>query len=345
MNNDLNNQIIQDENTIKKANDKKKLFSTPVLIFLIICSFLIILVGLSYTNLFDSFIKKDNSSSNNDVKSVDKLEEDKSKDKVDDNVYGYSIMSYIPNDKSWKEYYKIVELHKNDEDKEIVNYDAIVRNAIGSINKIGIDTIKIIRNRLYYQLYYNLDDSGNNTYSNIMYIDLESDQKNVVELLNKKEDSKVDGKTIFHYKIYDNYVYFSTHEKENNYYKYHIYSKKEEASSKAEFDSIKEELNRDYVLNDRSKKNYYNGKEIYVKNLNDIIYDNKVIYTTEEKGLTLYYPIDGNIIFSELSDCIKISCDTIKYYKINLDDLKKEEIDYNSNKIFTQSIWYKNKAS
>lgn len=341
-NNDINNQTEVNENSSTEISDnnlqcdikerKKEPFSIPVLVFIILCSIIIGIVVLSNSNVFDKTPK------NEDIVTSEKVEIDKLNNEKSSDIYGYALMSYMPNQSEIKDYYKIVELHKSGNDKVIQSYDAVIKNAIDQVNRISINNAKIINNKLYYQLFFNYSNNGISTYSNIMYIDLSNKELETVELLKIKPDCSNINNSINSYKIYNDYIFYSTHESEDNYYKYDITTKETEESSKEEYDSIVEEIDSNYSLNG---KYYYKGKEIKVNNLNEIVYNNDVIYTSPNKGLSLYYSFNDDLIFSELSDCEEKSCDTIKYYRLDIDTGEIEEIDYNKTMVFTTKIWYK----
>lgn len=260
--------------------------------------------------------------------------------KKEDDVYGYALMSYLVGDGSSREYYRIVELHKNDKDKVLVSYDTNGYHSIDKPNRIG--RIKIIKNKLYYQLYYNSDDFGILTYNNIMYIDLNSDKKEPVELLNWKQDSYNYTNTLGNFKITDDYVYFNTRDF-SKYYKYNIKTKETTTINESDYELIKEqlEINNEMTYQD---KIYLNGKELVLDHQKlELVYDGEVIYKSKaDVGIIeLLYSFENDIVINEGSDCFGYGCNTSKYYKYNADKKAMEEIDSTKNQLYSKDILYK----
>lgn len=334
------NQIINtsiDSNNImnndsKEKKNKKKLVSLPILIFIIICIFIII--GIFVLDYIKENKEKDIpiNSNNSTNKPSNVIKKDNS------NIYGYAILSYRPED-SLKEFYKIVELNNKEGDKTLISYDVSIRDAVNQPRNIDTYSAKIVNNKFYYILNYNLTVDGLYTYNSIMCIDLNSEEKVPYEVFNWKQDLTTIKKIITDFKVTNDYIYFSTGDS-NLFYKYDFSTNEVLESTSQEFSKIKGKEDNKYKRLNNIKKYYY-GKEIYVENNNKLIYDDKIVYTAPESALTLYYSFYGDIVISEGYNCENISCDTIKYFKLDITSGEKQELDYNSRQIFSQIIWHK----
>ena len=325
---DSNNNL---ENSVPKKN--KKLISLPVLIFIIIG--IIMIVGL----LAYDYIKDRNSKekpvvneNTNDTSTIVK------EDIEEDNTYGYAILSYKP-ENSFNEYYRIVELNRNGVDNIVASYDISIKDAVEKVRSIDTYSAKIVNDKFYYLLNYNLTSNGISTYNILMCIDLTEEIKTPVEVFDWKQDIENVKKVIKDYKVTYDYIYFSTNDS-SLFYKYNITSEKIEESNEEEFNKINEKEDTKFKRL-KVPKLYYKDKEIYIDSNKRLIYDGKEVYSSSAVGLTLYYSFNGDVVISEGYDCENISCDTIKYYKINLDTLTKQELDYNSYQIFSQIVWHK----
>lgn len=345
MDNNIDNNLNTDFN--QKVNKKKKYLIPLFIVLLIVC---VAAIGLFLTSDSSNSnrSKKTNTANNSNKKEDQKVQVDdknEENDKEDDDidvVLGYSILSYSQDDGSGKSYYKIVELHKKEENKDIVSYEGFTHNAIGKVNKIDVYKASIVDNKLYYQLHFNSDEYDINTYSSFMCIDLSVDNPVPVEILSTKDFSN-EKRRIVTYKVYGDYLYYLTLESKDSYYKYNMTEKKEEMSSEEEFESIKlfSDSNYEHIIGSDDKKRYFKGKSLYVNDNNKIIYDGEIIYTAQGSNIALYYPMDDNIIFSETQKCDGNGCSPFKYYKLNIETHEKEEIDYFTNKIYSQVTWYK----
>lgn len=341
--NEINSNLKNDNATVSnvienKNENKKKIISLPIFIFIIVGIFLILFI--LFFDFKDNKKKNEipnvNSSSNSDNKT------DNIVNKQESDIYGYTFLSYIPDDDSWKEYYRIVELHKNSADKILASYNTDIKNSINQIRNINVNSAKIINNKIYYQLYYNSSNNGIMTYNNIMCIDLDSEDKIPYEVFNWKQDEANYKKSIKSFKVTYDYIYFSTIDS-TLFYKYSFDSKEVEESSEEEFNKIKEKIDSNYTrLN--NPRNYYRGAEAYIEDNNKLIYDGKTIYSGTNSVLTIYYSFSGKLIFSEGTDCENISCDTIKYYNYDFTSNGKQEIDFNTNQIFSQIVWLNKKT-
>lgn len=275
----------------------------------------------------------------NPVENKQNNEINKELQEIENDVYGYATMSYLPGDGSFREYYRIVELHKNSEDKILASYDINKNNSIDKPNRIF--GLKKIKDKLYYQLYYNSTDSGILTYNNIMYIDLSSDKKEPVELLNWKQESDNYNNTLRNFKITDDYVYFNTIYYQ--YYKYNIKTKETTIINESDYELIQEqqEINNEILSQD---KLYLNGKELVLDHQKlELVYDGKVIHKSKSDvgSIQLLYSFEDDIVIHEWSDCFGQGCNTSKYYKYNVDNKTMEEIDSTKNQLYSKSILYK----
>lgn len=330
----VNSNISNNSNVSEEpAKKKKKMISLPVLIFIIIGAIAIIFIIIS--DIKDSKDKVIPKINQGDKKTTINNEENSQSS----DIYGYSILSYIPDDNSWKEYYRIVELHIKENDKTLASYDGNVKNAINQIRNINVNSAKIVNNKLYYQLYYNSSNNGITTYNNIMCIDLTSDDKIPYAVFEWKQDEINSAKAIKGFKVTYSYIYFSTNDPAL-FYKYNFNSNEIEESNEGEFNKIKEKTDNKYTRLS-TPMNYYREKEIYVEDNNKIIYNGETLYSAPNSILSLYYSFSDNIVFSEGTDCVNISCDTIKYYTYDFTSNSKHEIDFNNNQIFSQVIWHK----
>ena len=98
------------ENKDENIRKKKKL-NVFLIIFLLIFSILFFTLYFCYDKLIS------NNNINTNVMSDSKMNNDDSeKIPLSDDIYGYANMYYYPADGSFKEYYRIVELHKNSKD-------------------------------------------------------------------------------------------------------------------------------------------------------------------------------------------------------------------------------------
>lgn len=313
------------ENKDENIRKKKKL-NVFLIIFLLIFSTLFFTLYFCYDKLIS------NNNINTNVMSDSKMNNDDSeKIPLSDDIYGYANMYYYPADGSFKEYYRIVELHKNSKDVVLASYD-VLKNTVGKVDKIGF--AKIVDNKLYYQLYYSSISNGLQfTYNNIMYIDLNSNKRKPVEILNWKKDEY--SKTLRDYKITSNYIYFDTLGYE--YYKYDLSNKKFISITESEFSEINDEQDRNFSYPD---KYYLNGKELYIDKENlELIYNGEKIFKSNGVSINLFYSFDGDIAIRETTDCEGYSCNS-KVYKYNFDTKTMEEVDLRKNQLFTMSIFY-----
>ncbi|MBQ9072657.1 MAG: hypothetical protein IJY25_05825 [Bacilli bacterium] len=252
-----------------------------------------------------SLNSNDNNNNNDIIQNEDKVQSEEKND-----VYGYAIMEWLPGDGTSNEYYRIVELHKNSNDKTLASYDVTHKNSINKVN--SIENLKIVKDKLYYKINYNADMNGISTYSSIMYIDLNDSNKQVNELISWKPENLDDSRKIQTFEASEDYIYFCTINETLegiSYYRFDINNKKIETSTKDEFYSVEENNN---PLED---KIYIDGKEVVInENATELIYDGKVVYISQNM-IRLYYSFNNEIIFEEMSDCHSFGCDTIKFYK------------------------------
>lgn len=303
-----------------------------IIIFLIVCIFVALAAGLfggyKYYELKNNDDNNEESNSNNDD-----LHENK-----EDDVYGYAQWSYDFNDGSGKSIYKIVELHKNSEDKVLVSYEVNGENTVDNLNSMVIG--KIINGKLYYELRYYYKYSTIFSYSKLMYIDLTSEKKEPVELLSWKKDYDM---RLINYKITDDYVYFNTW-RNLHFYKYNIKTKEFIEINQSDYDLINEQHVIKYeALN--QEKFYIAGKELLLDHEKfELIYNNELIHksNSDVEFISLFYSLRDEIIIQEQSDCNKVTgCNISKFYKFNLDSKMLEEIENPKNQICTKIILYK----
>jgi len=249
----------------------------------------------------------------------------------EDDVYGYALMSYAPGDGSFNEFYRIVELHKNSDDVIIAKYDVNKRNSVDKPS--GVRILKSVNNKLYYALYYNLTESGILEYGNIMCIDLNSEDKTPVEVLNWKQSEANYNKTIMDYNVTsDGYIYFNT--RESKFYKYNMSSKESKEISETEYRSTY----KDAEVADVIDELYINGKKVSIDRVNkQLSYDSKVIYTSKEGPINLLYSFDNKIIISESYNMTEVSVD-VRYYEYNIETNIMKEIDITTNPIYVMGV-------
>lgn len=316
----------------------------------VICMFIIlILVFALITVYYFGFIKNDGENTEKEINTNINIDKDAEiednitniEDEKDtqinnekDDIYGYALMSYMPADGSFKEFYRIVELHKNSADIILAKYDVMKRDSVDKPNRIY--GMKIINNKLYYQLHYSSTESGILTYNNIMCIDLASNDKLPIEILNWKKDENHYNDTIRDYKITDNNIYFNT--LNYDYYKYNINSKESMAITETEYNSIIEK-NDNY--NTDIDELYVDGKKVSVDKVNkELLYDSKIVYSSKEGPIELLYSFDNKIVISEAYNCTEVSCD-IRYYEYDVENNTMKQIDFASNQLYGTEVYYK----
>jgi len=302
---------------------------------IVIALLVIVIVGLIGYICYDKGVFGKKESKNNNENTNEETNEQSQKGEEND-IYGYAFMEleYLPSDSSGNESYRILELHKNSEDKVLVSYDVNKKDSIDRVN--GVGNLKLVNDKIYYQLYYSSEENGIFTYNNIMYIDLSSDKKEPIELLNWKQDSNNYEKTLSDFKITDDYVYFNTIGCEH--YKYNIKTKELTTITETDFETIKEQQNpNDWTID----KLYLNGKELLIDDINlELIYDGKTIYKSNADDINLLYSFNGDIIINEFTFLEDFEYD-IKHYKYNFSKQIMEEIDPQTNQMFTKVIWYR----
>jgi len=274
-------------------------------------------IGINITKTNDSILENSqNPDEETNVSSQQTNDNNTNTQQIKENskndIYGYSLLSYTPADGSFKEYYKIVELHKNNSDNILVSYDVNKQNSIDKVNRIY--GLKIIGDKLYYQLHYNSTDNGILTYNNIMCIDLSSNNKEPFEILNWKQTEQNYNKSIRDFKVLDNYIYFNTIEYE--YYKYDINTKKVSVTTENDYENVIE-INSNYKKG--NNKIYIDGKELKIDDTaTKLIYDEKLLYAVTNGSLSLNYSTAGEILFSETKNCNKQFCEEYNEYKYDL---------------------------
>ena len=293
----------------KKINLK---FIIVVILCIAICLPLGIWIGLK-------FIKPVENKQSNEVKEELHEKED------DADVYGYAFVSRLANDGTGNEYYRILELHKDGDDKILATYD--VENNSTDLNVYRFNKIN---DKLYYELDYSSFDSKNNIIydSRIMYIDLTSNKKEPVELMKWKQKDTA----MLSYEINGDYAYLTIRDDnahDTKYYKYDIKTKETYSITKSEHDLIYESKEPINENSERIDRIYVKGKElVFNYQKNELVYDGEVIYKpTGDASIISQYTFSGDIVIKEYSDCGGYGCYTTKHYKYNVDSKTMEEID------------------
>lgn len=279
--------------------------------------------------------------SNIDNNTSDNNQQNNEKEEEKDDIYGYAYMSYMANDGTFTRKYKIVQLHKNQDNKVLANVQSDAQNGPNTENEIR--DLRILNNKLYYIVGYYGEGVLDN-YSKLMSINLDDEDYSYQEILSTK-DSQAFSETcrgITSATIRNDNIYI--HNRCGHFYQYDISTKEFQVIKSDDYPSGYDP-SESYRVTTGNDRLYINGKEFILdKNKNELTYDGKQIYKSKSTDYLsgLNYLSDNEIIFSE---CIafeqnEAACER-KYLKYDLSTNTVDLMD-NQQPTYYMRILYKN---